>query len=131
MRTTKRFITGLVALAFLAGPALAQPAPGWQGPPGGPGPGPMPPHEYYHHHDGDYGPPPGGWHHDRYYGPPPGGWHRGDRFYGPPPYVVHNYVYYHLAPPPPGYYWVQANGEFLMIAITSGIIASILMAPGR
>ena len=119
MRTIKRLITGLVALAVLTGPALAQPAPGWQGPPGGPGPGPMPP--YYHHH----------YHHYGYYGPPPGGWHRGDRFYGPPPFVVHNYVYYRLAPPPPGYYWVQANGEFLMIGITSGIIASILMAPGR
>lgn len=120
MRTPKRFITGLVALSLLAGPALAQPAPGWQGPHGGPGPGPMPPPGYDHHH-----------HHDGYYGRPPGGWHRGDRFYAPRPYIINNYGYYRLAPPPPGYYWVQADGEFLMIAISTGIIASILLAPGR
>lgn len=130
MRKIKGLIISLATLALMAGPALAQPAPGWQGPadPGpGPGPGMMSgppgfqpggPMIPYHHH---------GWHHGY---PPPGyRWHRGDRFYGPPPMVIHNYGHYNLAPPPPGYYWVQSGGQFLMIAIASGIIASILTAP--
>lgn len=154
MRMTKSVLTGLAALALMASPALAQPGPGWQqgphggempdhmsnpgGPmrgymsnPGGPMQGAMPPY-YHHHHDGYYRPPPGGWHRgDRFYGPPPGGWPAGNRFYGPPPVVIHNYGYYNLAPPPPGYYWVQTGNQFLMIAIATGIIAGILTAPIR
>lgn len=122
MPKIKGFIISLATLTFVAGPALAQPAPDWQGPPGrgmiggppNPRPAPGPP---YHHHE---------WHHDA---PPPGGWRQGERFYGPPPVVIRNYGYYNLAPPPPGYYWVQSGGEFLMIAIASGIIANILTLP--
>lgn len=120
MRTIKKFILSLATLTLMAGPALAQPAPGWQGPPGHdwpPGP-PGPPPWAYHHHE---------WHPGY---PPPGyGWHRGERFYGPPPIIVRDYGYYNLAPPPPGYYWVQSGGQFLMIAIASGIIAGILTMP--
>lgn len=112
MHKAKSLIIGLAVLTLTAGRALAQPWPGMGGPP------PMP-HYYHHHHRLWY---PG-------YGPWPGHWHRGDRFYGPPYVVIRDYGYYRLAPPPPGYYWVQSGGQFLMIAIASGIIASILTAP--
>lgn len=117
MRKTKQFFISLAVLACMASPALAQPAPNFQ-----PGPGPMggmPPMAYHHQHH---------WQHEAY-GPPPGGWRPGYRFYGPPPIIIHDYSYYNLAPPPPGYYWVESGNQFLMIAIASGIIASILTAP--
>ena len=60
--------------------------------------GPPPP--YYHHH-----------------------WHPGDRYDGPR-MVVRHWRHYHLAPPPYGYYWVQDEGRFILIA-PSGLIARI------
>lgn len=124
MRKIKRLILSLTTLTLMAGPAMAQPVPGWQGPPGHGMAGGPPSHGMmggqppdYHH----------GWHHGY---PPPGyRWRQGERFYGPPPVVIRNYGYYNLAPPPPGYYWVQSGSQFLMIAIASGLIASILTMP--
>lgn len=109
-----KFALSLAGLSLLISPALAQPVPG-----GGPyqqGPGPMPPH--FHHH----------WQNHPYF-PPISRWRPGERFYGPPPIIIHNYGYYRLTPPPPGYYWVQSGGQFLMIAIGTGIIVSILTMP--
>lgn len=107
-------------LALLAGPAMAQ-----QGPPPGHDqnhgmtmqhqprpPAPMPPHQ------------PGPPRHEAY-GPPHGGWHRGDHYDGHR-MVVHDWHHYRLHAPPPGYEWVQVNGQFMMIAITTGLIASII-----
>ncbi len=42
-------------------------------------------------------------------------------------YYVNDYRVYHLRQPPRGYRWVRSdNGDFLMIAIATGIIASIM-----
>lgn len=113
MHSFKKLIPGLAALVLMASPAFAQPVPG--GGPYQPGPGPMPPPHHWQHHG---------------YGPRPGiRWHQGERFYGPPPLIIRNYGYYSLTPPPPGYYWVQSGDQLLMIAIASGMIASILTMP--
>jgi len=109
----RRFISFSLAAAMAvaalgSASALAQPYPG--GPPGPPPPGfsrPPPP----------YRPGPGpGWHR----------WHRGDRFYGNR-HVVRNWQRYRLRPPPPGYQWVQSGGQFVLIAVASGVIAEIIM----
>jgi len=48
-------------------------------------------------------------------------WERGHRYYGPT-YVVRNYGYYRLRPPPRGYHWVRADNDYLLVAIATGII---------
>lgn len=124
MRFTRTILTGAAALALLAGPALAQPAPYQH--PGGP-PGAPPPHEY---HGPEGGPPHqddyhGGYHH----GPsgPHGQWARGDQYDGHRYVVYHgDWDRYHLHPPPHGYEWVRSGNQFIMVAIASGIIASVI-----
>lgn len=74
-------------------------------------------------HDRDEGP------RDR--GPGPGPereWHRGDRYDGPR-YVVEDYRRYDLPPPPDDRHrWVRdRNGDFVLVAITTGIIADLLL----
>ena len=51
-----------------------------------------------------------------------------DRFRGDDHVVVeHDYGRYHLRRPPHGYHWVRGdNGDFLMVAVTTGIISSII-----
>jgi Ni/Co efflux regulator RcnB len=64
----------------------------------------------------------GGYHHR---------FHRGDRFlpseYRGRWYVVDDWRGYRLSAPPRGYHWVQADGDFLLVAISTGIIVSILL----
>jgi Ni/Co efflux regulator RcnB len=44
-------------------------------------------------------------------------------------YVVDNWHDYHLAPPPRDHQWVRSdNGEFLLVAISTGVIADIIMS---
>lgn len=44
-------------------------------------------------------------------------------------YVVTDWRAHHLRQPPRGYHWVRSdNGDFLMVAVTTGIIASIIAA---
>lgn len=44
-------------------------------------------------------------------------------------YVVSNWRAEHLRQPPRGYHWVRSdNGDFLMVAVTTGVIASIVAA---
>lgn len=44
-------------------------------------------------------------------------------------YVVSNWRGAHLRPPPRGYHWVRSdNGDFLLVAVTTGVIASIIAA---
>lgn len=58
-------------------------------------------------------------------------WARGQRIptqYRSSRYVVTDYNRYHLRRPPRGYHWVRDdNGNFLMVAITTGIITSLLL----
>ncbi len=57
-------------------------------------------------------------------------WHRGDRL--PPEYRHRNYVVddwrvHRLAPPPRGYQWMQYGGDYLLVAIGTGIIAQLVI----
>ena len=42
-------------------------------------------------------------------------------------YVVNDYRMYHLSPPPRGQQWVQVGGDYVLIAIASGLIANIIL----
>jgi len=42
-------------------------------------------------------------------------------------YVVDDWRAHHLRRPPRGYQWVQAGPDYLLVAIASGVIASILL----
>ena len=70
-------------------------------------------------------------------------WHRGDRGAGPDrdwyrgsrlpreyrsrQYVVDDWRGHRLNEPPRGYEWVQAGGDYLLVAIATGVIALILL----
>ncbi|VVE87194.1 RcnB family protein [Pandoraea bronchicola] len=77
-------------------------------------------------------------------GPPPRGpaedtwqhpdWRKGDRVpqqYRDRQYVVEDYHQYRLNPPPRGYHWVGVGGDFLLVAIGTGLIAQIVIGGGR
>lgn len=61
---------------------------------------------------------------------PDHGWHRGDRL--PPEYRHRNYVVddwrdHHLNPPPRGSHWVQVGGDYVLVAIATGVIMQLLL----
>lgn len=77
-----------------------------------------------------YGPPPAG-----YYGYEPGyrAWRRGDRLpaYYRDSYREVDWRYNHLRPPPRGYHWVRDDrGEYLLVALTTGIILGAILNNG-
>jgi len=84
---------------------------------------------YYYNNRWSYGAPPA-----HYYGHPgyrPGysAWRRGG--YLPPyyrgnGYVIHDYGYYRLRPPPRGYYWYRAGNDYVLAAIATGLIFDII-----
>jgi len=53
-------------------------------------------------------------------------WERGHRVPGWQRYRAVEYNRYNLKSPPRGYHWVRADNDFLLIAIGSGLIASIV-----
>lgn len=53
-------------------------------------------------------------------------WHAGDRFTGQRR-VVSNWNQYHLRQPPTGYQWVQDGNQFVLLAIATGIISSVIL----
>ena len=63
------------------------------------------------------------------YGPPR--WARGGRYYDRgygPTYVVRDYCDYGLRAPPRGYYWRRSDaGDFLLVALATGIIADLIL----
>ncbi|MGI4983803.1 MAG: RcnB family protein [Janthinobacterium lividum] len=71
------------------------------------------------------GPGDGGWQ-----GGPGGEWrHRGGRLpgdYRDRQYVVDDWRGYDLQPPPRGYHWVGVGGDYLLVAIASGVISQII-----
>lgn len=74
-----------------------------------------------------YAPPPRVVVHHR--GPPP--WARGHHYrhsgYAPT-YVVHDYGPYGLRPPPRGHHWRRSDaGDFLLVAVATGIIADVIL----
>jgi Ni/Co efflux regulator RcnB len=55
-------------------------------------------------------------------------WRRGG--YVPPAYrgyYVQDWGYYGLRAPPPGYRWVYADGNFVMMAAATGLIADVIL----
>ncbi|MGI4756648.1 MAG: RcnB family protein [Janthinobacterium lividum] len=49
----------------------------------------------------------------------PADWNRGDRV---------DYHQYRLAPPPRGYEWRRVDGNYVMAAVATGIVASLVVA---
>jgi len=77
----------------------------------------------YRHEPGGPPPPPPMPHHD---------WRRGQPVppqYLAPQYVVDDWRAYDLQPPPAGYRWLRVNGDFVLAAVATGVITSILLAP--
>lgn len=63
------------------------------------------------------------------YGPPR--WARGARYYGDgygPTYVVDDYRGYGLRAPPRGHYWRRSDaGDYLLVAVATGIITDLIL----
>jgi Ni/Co efflux regulator RcnB len=56
--------------------------------------------------------------------------HRGERLpveYNHKHYVVSDWRGHHLSAPPRGYHWVQAGGDYVLVAIATGIIVELLL----
>lgn len=84
---------------------------------------------YYYNNRWSYGAPP-----SYYYGRPgyrPGytAWRRGGylpSYYRGNGYVIQDYGYYRLRPPPRGYYWYRAGNDYVLAAIATGLIFDII-----
>ena len=60
--------------------------------------------------------------------PRPHVWVRGERFapvYGRP-VIVRDWHRYHLRRPPYGYHWVRYDDRYLLVALSTGLIADII-----
>ena len=58
-------------------------------------------------------------------------YYRGDRMpdeYRNRNYAVDDWRGHHLSAPPRGYQWVQSGGDYVLIAIATGIIAQLLLS---
>ena len=68
--------------------------------------------------------------HDRNRGAGPDhAWHKGDRIpdsYRDKRYEVTDWRAHHLSAPPAGYHWVNVNGDFVLAAVATGVIADLL-----
>ena len=56
--------------------------------------------------------------------------HRGQRLpaeYHHRHYVIDDWRGHHLSAPPRGYHWVQAGGDYVLVAIATGIIVQLLL----
>lgn len=57
-------------------------------------------------------------------------YYRGDRFpaeYRSRQYVVDDWRGHHLSAPPRGYHWVQSGGDYVLVAIATGVILQLLL----
>ena len=70
--------------------------------------------------------------HDRRYGAGPDHrWVKGYRVppqYRGPQYVVQDWRGHRLSAPPRGYHWVQYGGDYMLVAIASGVIAQLILS---
>jgi Ni/Co efflux regulator RcnB len=58
-------------------------------------------------------------------------WHKGDRVpaeYRDKSHEVADWRGHHLNAPPSGYHWVQVNGDYVLAAIATGVIADMLLS---
>jgi len=56
--------------------------------------------------------------------------HRGERLspeYRSRQYVVEDWRGHHLSAPPRGYHWVQTGGDYVLVAIATGVILQLLL----
>jgi Ni/Co efflux regulator RcnB len=61
-------------------------------------------------------------------------WHKGDRLpneYRDRNYIVDDWRGHGLHQPPRGYHWVGVDGDYVLAAVTTGVIANILLSPQR
>ena len=84
---------------------------------------------YYYNNRWYYGPPPQAYYGNPYYRPGYAAWRRGAHL---PPYyrgyVVNDYHRYDLRRPPRGHHWVRDDrGNYLLVAVATGIIADLLL----
>lgn len=144
MKYTKIIASLMIGSMVLAQGAFAQGFPGQGGPQGGPGHqggpgqdrgnrgGNGPGHDNGNHRGQDRQGPRtvviedhrgrgAGPHHDMYRG----GYLPHD--YRNRQYVIDNWREYRLSPPPRGYHWVQVGGDYVLAAITTGLIMQILL----
>jgi Ni/Co efflux regulator RcnB len=57
-------------------------------------------------------------------------WHKGDRVpasYRNKRYEVTDWKSHNLRQPPSGYHWVNVNGDFVLAAVATGVIADLLL----
>jgi len=57
-------------------------------------------------------------------------WHQGDKLpaqYRGRQYVVDDWRGHRLSAPPRGYQWVQNGGDYVLVSIATGVIASLLL----
>lgn len=70
--------------------------------------------------------------HDRRHGAGPDHrWVKGYRVppqYRGPQYVVQDWRGHRLSAPPRGYHWVQYGGDYMLVAIASGVIAQLILS---
>ena len=63
-------------------------------------------------------------------GGPDHNWYKGSRVppqYRSQHYVVNDWRGHHLSAPPRGYHWIQNGGDYLLVAIATGVIASMVL----
>jgi Ni/Co efflux regulator RcnB len=56
--------------------------------------------------------------------------HKGDHLaaeYRDNKYVVNDWRGHHLSEPPRGYHWVNTGGDYVLVAVASGVIADLLL----
>lgn len=61
-------------------------------------------------------------------------WHKGERLpteYRDRNYAVDNWHEHGLQAPPRGYQWVGVNGDYVLAAIATGVIANVLLSAGH
>ncbi len=108
----KKLLCGAVALTLIAGAASAQP---YGGPPG---------HDQRHEEKRDAKHDNRGQAFNGHHG-----WKKGQRLpttYRSNRYVVNDWRARHLRQPPRGYHWVRADNDYVLAAVATGLIASII-----
>jgi Ni/Co efflux regulator RcnB len=58
-------------------------------------------------------------------------WHKGDSLpadYRGKQYEVSDWQSHHLRQPPSGYHWVNVNGDYVLAAVATGVIADMLLS---
>jgi Ni/Co efflux regulator RcnB len=84
---------------------------------------------YYYNNRWSYGAPPAAYYGRPGYRPGYNAWRRGGylpSYYRGGGYVIQDYGYYRLRPPPRGYYWYRAGNDYVLAAIATGLIFDII-----